>query len=166
MVNAKDDTYKEWTEIGAKPFLSAIDFPANYISKANGLPSRDGIFDFDDSGPLENIETLTKVELEVYLGAVDDPDTGFPVLTAWVWDGVSYTAFTVPVDNYAWAWKSVDISSKINTWAKLDGCRVYLRVLCGAEASINADAMRLKATTVPPVVARHPIGNGLTWVSG
>jgi len=147
-VNAFDSTYLEWSETGSSPYLSTINYPTAFIGQLDSTTKREGYFDFTNSGS-ENTETLNNVYVECYLRAVDDIDSGFPALSAYVYDGSTWNLFTVQVNNYVFAWKTVEITSKINSWSKVDGCRVYLSVKCWAEGSITVDCMRLKVISTP-----------------
>lgn len=166
-VNAFDSTYTQWTVNGASPYLGAIDYPANYITMAGNFQGfKEGIFDFPNSGA-ENGETLQNVFVEVYHKSTFDPDLGCPAVTAFVYDGSSWTSYDVSnINDSVWEWISADISAVINTWAKLDACRVYLQY-DGYVSSYGTqvDCMRLKATTAaPPAVGakrRLLVGVGL-----
>jgi hypothetical protein len=144
--DAFDGTYTQWTVIGASPYLGTIDYPVNFINLGGVYYHfKEGIFSFPASGA-EHSQIFSKAELEVYGKAVYDLDLGPPSVIAFVWDGSSWTPYDV-VLNEDWGWVTVDISDKINTWAKLDGCRVYLEYN-GYVTTYGAqiDAMRLTAT--------------------
>ncbi|MEM4704267.1 MAG: hypothetical protein QXJ02_04290 [Candidatus Bathyarchaeia archaeon] len=163
LVNAFSNTFSEWQKMGSSPYLNAVDAPANFVRRASGANKRIGYFDFQDSGA-EKAETLDRVYLELYLRASDDPETGFPSLKAFVYNGQSWTAFNIPADSLFWAWKTVDVTSVIDCWEKVDGCRVYLQATCGTDAWVEVDCMKIKASTVAGESLRTSFGDGLTWV--
>lgn len=156
--NSFDGTYLDWIEFGTSPYLSAIDYPTNYISAPLGTHKCEGIWNFPNSGA-ENAETLNSVEIEIYSTESEDPDLGYPTLSIYVYDGSSWTLFTKSMDTGAWSWKAKDISSVINTWAKLDACKIYYRISLVGDQTLLIDCMRLKATTTAVVVPKaglHP----------
>lgn len=145
--NEFDNTKMDWGECGLNPFLSKIDYPSNYVLY-QGYCSRkeEGIWSFPDS-QLEKCETIISVKLEIYLMASEDPDLGWPSLSAYVFDGLSYTVFTISTNCSQWHWQTVTITEKIDNWQKLDACKVYLQLSEGCQAAIFIDCMRLVATT-------------------
>jgi len=154
--NVFDATYVDWTEVGSSPYLGAIDYPVNYIISVTGASKFEGIWDFPNSGA-ENSETLTGVTVDLYASSVDDKEIGKAGILIWVYDGTSWTALTTLTPDTTFSWKSKDISSIINTWAKLDACRIYIRTTTALTQSVIVDCMRLTATSTP-VVAVIPIG--------
>jgi len=161
-VTGFDSTYLQWVENGASPYLGAVDYPTNWIYQLEGGNKKEGNFSFADSTMAQQAETLTKVELSIRRYDEDSPDTGAPVLRAYVWDGSAWTYFDVPASLFAWAWKTVDITSVIDTWAKLDGCKIYLSVVVGPGGLSEVDAAKLIATTTVPS-KKKPVGDGLTF---
>jgi len=165
-VNADDLLYGQWTSRnGDSPYLNAIDYPNNYIYNIAGLPARkEGVYDFQNHGA-ESAEAITKVELEVYTLGVEDPDTGMPTLSGYIWNGAAYSAIASQLAPDVWGWLTWDITATIGTWAKVDSMRCYLLTTCGgASAEIWADCMRLKVTTATVatvMLARLKVGVGL-----
>jgi hypothetical protein len=152
-VNAFDATYVTWVEIGSSPYLSTQNQPTDYIYYLGvGTGKQEGNWDFADSGA-ENSETISTVELEVYGKADPDPEFELnPTIYAYVWDGSTWTYFNMStLFTGVWGWRSISILSKINSWAKVDGCRLYIKYT-GFDTLQNCyvDAARLKVTTAAP----------------
>lgn len=168
-VNAYDNTYNEWTRVGASPYLDAIDWSANYVAAPVAALKKVGIWNFPNSGA-ENAETLNNVYVEIYADGGEDPDLGWPSVNVYVWNGAAWTLYNVVV-NSVWAWFTLDVSALINTWAKVDSCRVYFRATLVGAKTLIVDCMRLKATS-SPAGAWHDVSTWTaslatrTWSSG
>lgn len=160
-VNALDTTYRTWAEYGSSPFLGAIDYNVNYVKSLTGVNKREGVFDFPNAGA-ESSETIDKVYLEVYHRDGEDPDYGYAPPSVYVYDGSTWTPFACAA-KANWAWDTIDISSKINTWAKVNACRAYLAcALATSDQASDVDCMRLKVTTV--TVAKKQVMDGFVFV--
>jgi hypothetical protein len=149
--DGRDTDYTQWSRAGSTPYISAIDYPTNYVS-VNGVHTawREGDFFFADPGA-ETSETLDKVYIEIYAKGSEDPDLGYPSVSAEVWDGSTWTAFYFPGLSDSFAWLSVECTSKINSWAKLQNAQVRLRYTGTLTVhSVTVDAARFKATTAAP----------------
>jgi hypothetical protein len=161
-VNSFDNTTRQWTEVGASPWLDTINYPTAYIHTTSNTKTHRA-FGFPNSGA-ENAETLTKVELELYCMGEEDPDVGTPSISVYISDGVTWTSMGNMPTPLAWAWVAKDITSKINTWAKLDACQLYVISVTPVGMHIWLDAARLKATSTPVAGAakkRLLVGVGL-----
>ena len=157
-VNGFDNTYFDWIKIGTSPYLSTQNQPTDYVYKvARGVGKKIGDFSFPNSGA-ENANTLTDVKVYIYGKTGEDPDLGQNSITFGVHDGSSYTEF-IHTPGTSWGWTSKSIFSKINTWAKLDACKIYLRTtITTADHYAYADCMYLEATYTEAGGATKTIG--------
>jgi len=154
--NDRDTTYQQWGRIGTTPYLSAIDYPVNYIIAPDGRVKKEGIWDFPNSGS-ENAETLNNVYVEVYCLGGEDPDLGMPSLKIYVYDGSTWQSYSLTTPA-SWSWLIFNVSAFINTWAKLDACQVYLDNVLIVSGSIDVDCLRLRAVSTPAAVTRKSMG--------
>lgn len=153
-VTSEDNTYSEWTEVGASPYLDAIDAPTNHVAMPSaGRLKRQGIFDYADSGA-ENSGTIDSAQLQVYCLGVADPDLGYPSLGLYYWDGSAWNYLSA-LTSSGWSWKVWTVIAKIDSWAKVDGFRMYLRSSVYSAQAIDVDCsrLRLEVTPAPPTVA-------------
>jgi hypothetical protein len=163
-VNSFSGTYTDWTRVGTSPYLNAVDYPANYVYiTGTQRNKRIGYFGFQDAGA-EQSETISKVYVEINGYASFDPDIGYPTVNLYVYDGSTWTLFSSIALTSTKQWISIDVSSIINTWAKVNACQIYL-VYTGYTSLQDAlvDAARIKVQTAVAVVKR-PIMDGLIYV--
>lgn len=162
--NDYNGAYTDWERYGFTPYLDMQDQPSNYVRYVGvGTDKYIGIFDFQDSEAEEQAETIGTVTLEVHGYRTSDPDLGPPSVYAYIWDGSVWQLKAVPLPS-SWGWVSVAITDIIDTWAKVDGARVYF-LYAGTTAAMSAyiDAARLKVT-LPAIVVKKPIMDGFVYV--
>jgi hypothetical protein len=162
-VNSFTGTFVDWTRVGTSPYLNAVDYPANYV-RITGVQSNKkiGYFGFQDAGS-EQSETINKVFIEINGFVGEDPDIGYPTVDLYVYDGSTWTLYSgIPLTGTK-QWISIDVSTKINSWAKVNACQIYL-VYFGYSTLHGAtvDAARIKVQTAVAVVKR-PIMDGLIY---
>jgi hypothetical protein len=122
--NNFDSTYTAWTETGVTPYLHDSD--ADYISRASStlLTYKEGNWSFPSSAGYGTIYSV-KLRLEMTRSDVN----GDAYLYIYVWDGSSWvqlSPFLIPSTVYAWY--EFDVSSILNTWAKINGAKVYVEL--------------------------------------
>jgi len=148
-VNSFSGTYVDWESVGTSPYLNAVDYPSNYVYIAGAKSNKKiGNFGFQDAGS-EQSETISKVFVEINGYASEDPDIGYPAVRLYVYDGSTWTLYSyIPLTSTK-QWISVDVSSKINTWAKVNACQIYL-VYIGYTPFQDAlvDTARIKVQTI------------------
>ena len=119
-VDSWDSSRDEWAEYGDSPYLDTQDQPLSYVyGVPGGTGSDDGdqIGDFGFENPSSN-GSLSGVTLHVYGRAYEvKPDEAY--FTVWLWDGSSWTQKLSFQDESVWKWKSVDVTSVLNTWQKI-----------------------------------------------
>lgn len=146
-VNGFDNTWKNWTRVGASPYLGAVDYSTNYINQTAGytatFPAAIGDFQFADIAA----GSYGKVYIEIYARQLtfSSPDA----VQLWLYDesATSYVmADAIWPSNNTWSWQStVDVSSILDTTAKINNAKLYLvKRAYGAADNIEIDAMRLK----------------------
>lgn len=118
-VNALDDTFREWSEVGDSPFLNDLD--ANYIIEAATGTDKEGYFDFANSavgaGTINSVKVSLEAKFYQYVKS----------FKLFVWNGSEWIDFgTITPSGADYAWEDVDVSASIDSWAKIDGCRVYV----------------------------------------
>lgn len=108
-----------WTRVGASPYLDVQDQPTNYVHTA---VKKAEIGDFTFANTTHSADTLNSVALYAYSRKVGPPTADFMI-----WNGTSWvdTGLAQDVDGL-WSWESVAVAS-LDTWAKVDGAKLYLR---------------------------------------
>jgi len=122
-VDAFDDTFLDWVEAGDSPYLN--DSTANSITEDDLGTDKEGYFDFANSAVGAGTINSVKVSLECRYS-----NAGYvKKFKLFVWNGSAWIDFgevtpTVQIPSYAWV--DVDVSSEIDSWAKINGCRIYV----------------------------------------
>jgi len=165
-VNAFDNARPDWIKYGASPYLGTIDYPANYIFTGGGadgtLIEETGNYDFQNSGS-ENAEVIDSVAVEFYKkDCLNNPAS----VRVYVWNGSAWVDVGVlALSNNVWGWISIDVSSVIDSWSKVDGCRVYLKGTSSrATQCTGIDCARLNVVSHAAAAAlllRKQVGIGL-----
>ena len=122
--NAFDNTYVAWVEVGSSPYLHASD--ADYIDKLTSKTTtyKEGNWSFPNSAGSGTI-TSVKLRFEVKRSDLLGDDLG---VTVYVWNGASWISVGIlALDSTSYAWEEIDVSSILDTWAKINGAKVYLR---------------------------------------
>jgi len=121
-VDSFDNSRTQWTRHGSSPYLDAQDQPSNYVEVPQGQElenQRIGDFGFEDAGQSGQINS---VFLYLYCRRAEEQDTA----RVYLWDGSSWGS-AISWSNAAWGWQSWDVSSRLDTWSKIDGALIYLR---------------------------------------
>jgi len=115
-VNGFDSTYTEWSTSGISPYINDSD---DYIYAKNGGYT-EGYFTFTDTA--HSSDTLNSVEIcfECYQQGSGE---WFEV---WIYDGSGWSDMGDIIPDTSYGWKSMDISSKIDSWTKVDACQLYV----------------------------------------
>jgi len=153
--DAIDNTYLEWTGVGNTPYLQNTD--SDLINK-NIAGKKEGCWTFPNSVGSGTINSV-KLRFEGRVSIVDA--NGWRV---YVWDGSSWInagAFYPPSTSYAWYEK--DVSTILNTWTKINGCKVYI-VSIRASGIIYVRRLTRKVDYSVPVAVKRVVGDGLTFV--
>jgi len=109
-----------WTRVGTTPYLDAQDQPSHYVHNA---VKKAEIGDFTFANTAHSADTLNSVTLYVYARKV-----GPPTLDIFLWNGTSWTDSGLAVDvDGLWSWEFVDVSAILDTWAKVDGAKMYIK---------------------------------------
>lgn len=117
--NAFDGDKVAWTEIGASPYLHDTD--TAYVYTSTDL-SEEGDWTFPVSVGSGIINSV-KLRLESRINIAFRGDA-----TVFVWDGSAWVeAGNFGGDDPTYQWYEIDVSAILNTWAKINGCAVYIR---------------------------------------
>jgi hypothetical protein len=147
-VDSFDNNKTGWEPLGLAPYLDAID--SSYV-RTNTNGAETGCYWFADSGKSD--ETIDSVKLAVYCRY---ESSGDEEIKTYIYDGTSWVQGpnTKPLGT-SLTWIEVDVSSILDTWAKIDSAgfyMVYLKV--GSKAVFSdVDACRLiinYSTGLPP----------------
>ena len=139
-VNGFDNSFTGWTRVGSSPYLSAIDYPSNYISAIANYSETIGVFDFADLGTYGG----GKIYLEFYCNT---NSTGADEIATFLWNGTNFGAIGSVYPAPTWGWQSIDITTKINSTSMVNGAKVYFVPVGATEMSnslLKVDAMRLR----------------------
>jgi len=117
--DAFDATYVAWTEVGSSPYLN--DSNANYIYSLTNN-QLEGYWTFPASA---GSGTINSVKLRLEMDTEYGDSSGN--VTVYVWNGTSWTVYTIYGDMTSYAWKEIDVSALLNTWAKINGAKVYVQ---------------------------------------
>ena len=124
-VNARDNTFTQWARTGASPYLDAEDYNTNYVYETSSTAAQyEGDFSFPDSGA-ENLNVLNSVTLRVKGFKVDDFET-LVLFRVYIYNGVDWTNYKTMVLPYANGFVTADITDVIDSWAKIDSCKIRL----------------------------------------
>lgn len=151
-VNAFDDDKTAWTEYAPSPYLN--DSMDNYI-RTSTVGAEEGDFDFADSAIGEGI--INSVKLKIYAKRADIANLfHIAYVRIYVWDGSSWVNAGDIILTTAEQWYEKDISAIIDSWVKIDGCRLYVK----AQVCTSAWQCIYKAKLVidyTPIVPPPPV---------
>jgi len=126
-VNAFDSTFVAWTESGSSPYLDDSD---DYIYEAGTGADQEGYFDFANSGVGAGVINSVNVSLECKWGV------GTKKFYTYIWDGTDWIDFGTFFPTSTYAWHDIDISASIDSWAKINSCRVYFMEITAAPSYV------------------------------
>ena len=121
-VNDFDSTYVVWTEQPPTPYLQ--DESSSYIYKSTSKRGtfKEGCWTFSSSSGLGTI-TSVKLRFEEKQTNLD----GDASISVYVWNGSSWSlAGTIYPVSTSYAWEELNVSSILNTWAKINAAKIYL----------------------------------------
>jgi len=148
-VDGFTSTYLEWIEYGSSPYLSAIDYPTNYIYLGiNQVGKKEGNFSFSDSTALEKTYTLTDVKVQFYGYGEEDIDIGPPTVSVCIYDGSTWSPehFVEVYAGFAW-YSTVTLFDHVSTWTELDAALIYVKgYTSGTMQILIGDCARLIIT--------------------
>jgi hypothetical protein len=138
--NAFDDSLLVWTEVGSSPYLSDSD--ANYIYTSTNL-AKEGNWTFATSAGSGTINSI-KLRFEANVTVADCG--GFDV---YVWNGASWVNVGTIYPTTTMAWNEIDVSSTLNTWAKINGVEVYIYYFSEAAGTCYVRRLTRKIDFIP-----------------
>jgi hypothetical protein len=134
-VDSDDWTKTDWTRNGTNPYLDAIDYPTNFVN-ASGNNLEVGDFNFTDSG--KSTETIINVTVQIYARHQNSKN-----LEVFLWNGSSYPSLGVQALPPSWEWVNYTATTVLDTWAKIDGAKIYLESLDNSP-TYEVDCARLQ----------------------
>lgn len=138
-VNGNDSARTGWTAHGTAPYLDAVD--SSNVTTTTG-DAEIGDFTFQDPGYTTYPSTIT-IYVEIYSQTDGDDD-----VDAYIHDGTSWSyAGRVSPDQGVYSWRVLDVSSILDTKAKITDAKMYLKkVTDGAADNVTVDCARLKVS--------------------
>ena len=115
-VDGFDSTYTEWAESGSSPYIDDSD---DYIYESSD-GDREGYFTFADTTHSGDIFNSVEIYFECYQVGSGE---WFEV---WIYDGSSWSDLGDITPGTSYSWKSMNITSKIDSWTKVDACQLYV----------------------------------------
>lgn len=125
-VDSDDWRITEWNAIGTSPYLDAIDyyapFPNDSYIETSIKNEIDGDYYFANSS--KSTETIINVTVQIYARNSDSDN-----LEVNVWNGSSYEFLGAQGLTPSWEWVNYTATTVLDTWAKIDGAKIYVESL-------------------------------------
>jgi len=119
-VNSYNEVNREWTEVGASPWLNNSD--------ANNINTLTDEHLHDEFGFLDSVQTGNTLVSVVAYFEVNGPSARNDLLVPYIHDGVDWQELNgIDCDADDYAWFNQDISSILDTWAKVQGALLRCR---------------------------------------
>ena len=107
----------QWTKVGNVPYLSWG--PASYVWEETAQQET-GDYTFEDTAQAGH---PTVVEIQVYCRR----NPGVQTATVWIHDGAGWNNVGIVTPGAVNAWQTLDVSAILNTFAKINAAKIYLR---------------------------------------
>ncbi|NQU98226.1 hypothetical protein HQ533_02060 [Candidatus Woesearchaeota archaeon] len=137
-----------WIPVGTTPYLNAQDEPNHYVWIDRRNVETYGDFNFTNSSVSGTIDS-------VYLYVYGYKVSALDILLIQLWNGSTWTPYTFTLTAYGW--QSYNVSTVLDTWAKIDGAKIYLDAdnnIPGGKGAIYVDAAYLNVSySVPDTIA-------------
>ncbi len=118
-VDALDNVRTGWDRLGGSPYLDTQNHPIDHVRLRDDRAEDIGDFSFQNSE--KSLETINSVVLRLYAWKEDVGDR----LGVYLWDSSSWdTAYTITRTSVGWT--EFDVTARLDTWAKIDGAKIYL----------------------------------------
>lgn len=138
-VDSFDNSRTGWNKHGLSPYLNSQNQPTDYVELPSGQELIQQVGDFGFTNSEKSSETINSVYLYVY-GRKEKEQDSFSV---YLWDGSTWGS-PYNITSSDWAWTSWDVSSRLDTWVKIDSVKIYLMGANDQEkGQIGADAAYL-----------------------
>jgi len=116
-VNGFDLTYTDWSTSGISPYINDSD---DYIYTMAWDGAEEGNFTFADTVHSGDTFNFVEIYFECYQ---EGSGEWFDV---WIYDGSSWTDIGDITPDSSYSWKSMNVTSKIDSWTKVDSCQIYV----------------------------------------
>lgn len=118
VIDALDATWTQWDEIGTNPYLHNTQTTDRIETIATG--NQHGWFTYTNSGKSAEDITFVKIIITVY-------GDGNDAVHVYLHDGVSeHDLGSLTGDPETWTDEVIDVTSILNTWAKIDAAKIRL----------------------------------------
>jgi hypothetical protein len=123
-LRSREKNSRSGTKSGEKRGLKGSE---KIATKVGGVGSNQedsmGVFGFEDHA---TDGTINSVKLRVY-GRADTSNPSEQFFTVYLWDGSSWIWLISFRDEASYVWKEVDVTQCLNTWAKINQAKIYLK---------------------------------------
>jgi hypothetical protein len=121
-VDANDTSFNDWYTFGIQPFID----DSIYFITGGVINMKMGNFTFADSVGSGAIKSV-KLSIETKY-ALMPTTTRFDV---WLYNGVWHNVWTMDPNTASYTWKTIDITSYLDTWSKINNAEVMFNVSIG-----------------------------------
>ena len=118
-VNSYDASQTQWSRIGTNPYIASVDYPTNYVS-VQSINQLVGDFGFQDSG--KSTQPINNVTIQLYSRQSANGN-----MEVYIWDGASWSLIGQIKLTSSFRWENYTATSVLNTWAKIDGAKMYIK---------------------------------------
>ncbi len=115
-IDGFDSTYTEWETSGSSPYLDDSD---SYIYDHNN-GDLEGYFAFADTDHSGDVFNSVEIYFECFQAASGE---WFEV---WIYNGSSWSDMGDIFPDSSYSWKSLNVTSTIDSWTKVDACQLYV----------------------------------------
>ncbi|GAG98585.1 unnamed protein product, partial [marine sediment metagenome] len=115
---AVGDARDGWTKVGDSPYIDILDFPTDYIWSDTDV-EQTGDYSFEDMTQ----GRPTTIEVSLYCKRA----VGSETITVNIWDGFQWNDVGDVTPDATWAWKTIDVSATLNSFAKVNVAKMWLQ---------------------------------------
>jgi len=155
--NAFSARLTAWIETGNSPYLQDTNTDFIEMEEESG---DEGDWTFPNSAGSGTINSV-KLRLEARKSAATSGST-----RVYVWDGSAWISLGSLSLTTSYAWYELDVTSILNSWAKINGAKVYVHYTYYLSTVNFVRRLTRKVDYTPVVVVPKMVGDGLTWIIG
>ena len=155
--NAFSARLTAWIETGNSPYLQDTNTDFIEMEEESG---DEGDWTFPNSAGSGTINSV-KLRLEARKSAATSGST-----RVYVWDGSAWKSLGGLSLTTSYAWYELDVTSILNSWAKINGAKVYVHYTYYLSTVNFVRRLTRKVDYTPVVVVPKMVGDGLTWIIG
>jgi len=138
--NAFSSTTVDWAVTGADPYLNDSDDNFIYTAEDGELDSYWTFPNSAGSGTINSVKIRFEANRVAVAGNKIQPE---------VWDGAAWVDMGALTLTNGYSWVEVDVSATLNTWAKINGCRIRINsvVVTGVPMYVRRLTRKVNHTT-------------------